>query len=75
MLNNYMSNTCKAEWEPTQEQIDNQILHEYAAIAKKSIHFIDEFQCTPEYVAVILRDIADALIPAHSESENKCFCY
>ena len=69
-----MTNTRKAKWEPTQEQIDNQILPAYTQMAKQSVQFINEFQCPPEYVADMLRDIADALISAHPESENKCSC-
>ena len=69
-----MTNPFKAEWEPTQEQIDNQILPAYSKMAKQSVHLINEFQCPPEYVADMLRDIADALTSAHPESENKCSC-
>ena len=69
-----MTNTRKAEWEPTQEQIDNQILPAYTEMAKQSVHLINDFQCPPEYVADMLRDIADALISTHPESENKCSC-
>ena len=69
-----MTNTCKAEWEPTQEQIDNQILPAYTEMAKQSVQLINEFQCPPEYVADMLRDIADALISAHPESEINCSC-
>ena len=69
-----MTNTFKAKWEPTQEQIDNQILPAYTEMAKQSVHLINEFKCPPEYVADMLRDIADALISAHPESESKCKC-
>ena len=69
-----MSDTCKAKWEPTQEQIDNQILPAYTELAKQSVQLINEFQCPPEYVADMLRDIADALISAHPESEINCSC-
>ncbi len=69
-----MTSTRKAKWETTPEQIDNQILPAYNEIAKQSVHLINEFQCPPEYVADMLRDIADALISAHPESENKCSC-
>ena len=69
-----MTNTCTAEWEPTQDQIDNKILPAYTEMAKQSVHLINEVQCPPEYVADMLRDIADALIAAHPESENKCSC-
>ena len=69
-----MTNTSKVELEPTQEQIDNQILPAYTQLAKQSVQLINEFQCPPEYVADMLKDIADALISAHPESENGCSC-
>ena len=69
-----MTYTNKAKWEPTQEQIDNQILPAYTEMAKQSVQLINDFQCPPEYVADMLREIADALISAHPESENKCSC-
>ena len=69
-----MTNTFKVKWEPTQEQIDNQILPAYSEMAKQSVHLINELQCPPEYVADMLRNIEDALISAHPESKNKCSC-
>ena len=69
-----MSDKCEQKWEPTQEQIDNLILPAYTEIAKKSVKYINDFQCPPEYVADMLRDIADALISVHPESENECTC-
>lgn len=64
----------EAKWEPTKEQIDNLILPAYTEMAKRSVHYINQFECPPEYVADMLRDIADALISAHPESDNKCSC-
>ena len=69
-----MADTNKEKWEPTQEQIDNLILPAYSEMAKKSVQYINEFECPPEYVADMLRDIAEALISAHPESENECSC-
>ena len=69
-----MIDACEAKWEPTREQIDNLILPAYTEMAKKSVHYINQFKCPPEYVADMLRDIADALISAHPESEKKCSC-
>ena len=48
-----MTNISKAKWEPTQEQIDNQILPAYTEMAKQSVHLINEFQCPPEYLSLI----------------------
>ena len=69
-----MIDTCEAKWEPTKDQIDNLILPAYTEMAKKSVYYINQFQCPPEYVADMLRDIADALISAHPDSETKCSC-
>ena len=69
-----MTNSIQAKWEPTQDQIDNVILPAYSEMAKKSVYYINQFQCPPEYVADMLRDIADALISAHPDSETKCSC-
>ena len=53
-----MINTFRAKWEPTQEQIDNQILPAYTKLAKQSVLLINEFQCPPEYVADMLRAVS-----------------
>ncbi len=70
----YMTETTEVKWEPSQSQINDLILPAYTEMAKKSVEYINLFQCPPEYVAEMLRDIADALISAHPESENKCSC-
>ena len=69
-----MNEICESKWEPTQQQIDDLILPAYSAIAKKSIQYINELQCPPEFVADMLRDIANALISSHPESESECSC-
>tara|TARA_Y100000589_G_C26828393_1_gene496923 strand:- start:278 stop:490 length:213 start_codon:yes stop_codon:yes gene_type:complete len=69
-----MNDTYEAKWEPTQDQIDTLILPAYNEMAKKSISYINLFQCPPEYVADMLRDIADALISSHPASESECSC-
>ena len=69
-----MSDNFQTKWKPSQDQIDNIILPAYQKIAKQSVSYINEFGCPPEYVADMLRDIADALITAHPESENNCSC-
>ena len=69
-----MNNNDSSIWTPTQKQIDELILPAYTDIAKQSVSYINQFQCPPEYVADMLRDIADALITSHPESENNCSC-
>tara|TARA_B100000287_G_scaffold39673_1_gene36222 strand:+ start:419 stop:532 length:114 start_codon:yes stop_codon:yes gene_type:complete len=37
-------------------------------MAKQRVAYVNQFGCHPEYVADMLRDIADALISIYSES-------
>ena len=73
-----MNNNDASMWTPTQKQIDELILPAYTDIAKQSVSYINQFQCPPEYVADMLRDIADALVSAHPNSKkdnnNSCSC-
>ena len=69
-----MSEKCEVTWTPSKEQIDNLILPAYTDIAKKSVQYIEELECPPEYVANMLRDIADALISSHPMSNKDCSC-
>ena len=71
-----MSDNLELKWQPTKEQLDNMILPAYTDIAKQSVAYVNKFGCPPEYVADMLRDIADALTSIHleSESESGCSC-
>tara|TARA_Y100001978_G_C23518275_1_gene348981 strand:- start:169 stop:441 length:273 start_codon:yes stop_codon:yes gene_type:complete len=71
---NLMNNNNQLKWDPTEEQIDNMILPAYTFLAKKSVEYIEQFECPPEYVADMLRDIADALISSHPSSDKDCSC-
>ena len=46
----------------------------YTKIAKQSAAYVNKFRCPPEYVADMLRDIADVPTSIHSESEGDCSC-
>ena len=61
-------------WNPTQEQLDEMILPAYNEITKMSVSFINKLECPPEYVADMLRDVADAIIASHPESYKSCSC-
>ena len=69
-----MNSNCDSIWKPSQEQIDNLILPAYTEMAKKSVDYIDKFQCPPEFVADMLRDIADALVSSHPKTNTDCSC-
>ena len=69
-----MPDNCELKWHPTKDQLDNMILPAYTEIAKRSVAYINKFGCPPEYIADMLRDIADALISLHTESEPEGGC-
>ena len=69
-----MAESKEKKWVPTQEEIDNIILPAYTEMAKLSVSYINEIGCPPEYIADMLRDIADALISSHPGSEKNCSC-
>ena len=69
-----MSDNCELKWKPTKEQLDNIILPAYTEMAKQSVAYVNKFECPPEYVADMLRDIADALTSIHPESKGNCSC-
>ena len=70
----YMSDNCELKWQPTQDQLDNLILPAYTEMAKQSVAYVNKFGCPPEYVADMLRDIADALNSIHPESDSQSDC-
>ena len=43
-------------------------------IARQCAAYINELQCPPEFIAVMLRDIADAFETPLSEGESDCEC-
>ncbi len=69
-----MSNNSELKWQPTKDQLDNMILPAYTDMAKQSVAYVNKFGCPPEYVADMLRDIADALTSIHHESESDSGC-
>ncbi len=71
-----MSDHTELKWQPIEKQLDNMVLPAYTEMAKKSVAYVNKFGCPPEYVAEMLRDIADALTSIHpeSESEGDCSC-
>ena len=50
------------------------ILPAYTEMANLSVAYVNKFECPPEYVADMLRDIADALTSIHPESKGNCSC-
>ena len=67
-----MSDHCESKWQLIQEQLDSMIMPAYTEMAKQSVAYVNKFGCHPEYVADMLRDIADAYTLVHPQSEGDC---
>ena len=64
----------RVKLQPTKDPLDKMILPAYTDMAKQSVAYVNKFGCPPEYVADMLRDIADALTSIHPESESDSGC-
>ena len=69
-----MNENCQIAWQPTQEQVDKIILPAMQDVAQQCVGYINELQCPPEFVAVMLRDIADAFESPVTEGDSDCSC-
>ena len=69
-----MTDKSKETWQPTDEQVDKVILPAMQGIARQCAGYINELQCPPEFVAVMLRDVADAFENPVPEGDRDCYC-
>ena len=69
-----MTENRKVTWEPTKEQVDKIILPAMQDIAQQCAEYSKELQCPHEFVALMLRDIADAFETSMQESGSDCSC-
>ena len=54
-----MTEKCQATWEPTDEQVNKIILPAMQGIAQQCAGYINELQCPPGFISVMLRDVAE----------------
>ncbi len=64
-----MDKNSITRWEPTKLQIDN-IIPAYTDFSKRCVACIKELECTPKYIADILRDLADAIMTSYPEVKD-----
>ncbi len=69
-----MTEGCQARWEATEEQIETIIIPAMKNIAQQCAGYGEKLQCPPAFIAVMLRDIADAFDEKPSEVERSCGC-
>ena len=66
-----MSETNTNRWEPTKLQIDEIILPAYTDLSKRCVSYIRQLECPPQYIADMLRDLADAIITSYPGVKNE----
>ena len=69
-----MTEECQARWEATEEQIESIIIPAMKNIAQQCAGYGEKLQCPPAFIAVMLRDIADAFDEQPPESVCSCDC-
>ncbi len=69
-----MTDKSKETWQPTDEQVDKIILPAMQGIAQQCDCYINELQFPPEFIALMLRDVADAFENAAHEGESNFSC-
>ena len=55
-----MADKCGVTWEPTGKEVDKIILRDMQGIAPQCASHSNELQCLRGFMALMLRDIADA---------------
>ncbi len=69
-----MTNQNKETWKPTDQQVDQIILLAMQGIAQQYAGYINELQWPPEFIAVMLRYVADAFVNPSLQDESSCDC-
>ena len=69
-----MTDKRKETWQPTDEQVDKEILPAMQGLAQQCANYINELQCPPEFIAVMRTDVADAFENPAPESDSDCSC-
>ena len=69
-----MTEECDGKWSPSQYQIDNIIIPAMQRTAQQYADYGKELQCPPEFIALMLRDIADVFEGNEPKVENDCGC-
>ena len=65
-----MTEECQAKWVATEEQIQSIIIPAMKNIAQQCAGYGEKLQCPPEFIAVMLRDIAYAFDEKPAEGES-----
>ena len=69
-----MTEECDVKWAPTEDQITNIIIPAMQGTAQQFAKYASELQCPPEFIALMLRDIADTFEENALAAEKNCDC-
>ncbi len=61
-------------WSPTEDQINNIIIPAMQLTAEQYANYASELKCPPEFIALMLRDIADTFEESALTVERDCEC-
>ena len=70
-----MSEKNTNRWEPTKLQIDEIIPPAYTDLSNRCVYYIKQLECPAQYIAYILRDLADAIMTSYPEVKSKILFY
>lgn len=69
-----MNKNCQVSWKASEEQIETIIIPAMKDIAEQCASYGEKLKCPPEFIAVMLRDIADVFEDQSPEGESSCRC-
>mgnify|MGYP001284188942 FL=1 len=69
-----MTEKGETKWAPTEDQINKIIIPAMQGTAQQYARYASELQCPPEFIALMLRDIADTFEENVLTDERSCDC-
>ena len=69
-----MTEKGETRWAPTEDQINKIIIPAMQGTAQQYARYASELQCPPEFIALMLRDIADTFEENVLTDERSCDC-
>ena len=66
----FMSEKNTNIWEATKHQTDDIIPPAYTNLSKRCVSYIKKLECPPQYIADMLRDLADAIMTSYPKVKN-----
>ena len=69
-----MTENFEMNWSPADYQIANIIISAMQTIAKQYADYTNELKCPPEFISLMLRDIANAFEENPPKVDSGCDC-